>query len=590
MHYEPSYCPYLHGCIKLMLPLLMVLSFQPKARTQVAFVDVSDEVNVYSDHTGGYWGTGLSTVDFNGDGYDDITLAHHAGDLRFYLGDGTAFEEITIDLPDYPFEAKAPIWADIDNDGDQDLFVTYRLAANKLYRNNGDLEFVDISQTSGINQANYRSYGACFGDFDNDGLLDLFVANYAFGQDPPVNELYKNLGDGLFLDVTPDFVIGEPVTHSFQGQWVDFNEDGLLDLHLIRDRLDFENRYYKQQEDGSFIEDSDAMGLDLAINAMCTSTSDFDRDGDQDLYMSAGMWEGNFFMENEGGEFDEYEAVDGDSLAVHLTSWGACWLDADNNGWEDLHVCTGFSVYTMYPDVLTLYPFVPDHFFWNEAGAFEEDSTGFFETAMLSFCAAVTDFNADGFPDLVNHVVGENLQVLQSLPNENNWLRILLQGTTSNRDGVGSKIWVYREGNAAYRMTHCGENYLSQDSKWEHFGLGSEGIADSVVVAWPSGIVDVYYDVDINQSIVLLEGETSATPTGGCLYADACNFNSGADFDDGTCDFSCLIADLVCGPGLVWNSEVQVCQLSCPADLTADGAVNVEDLLVMLDAFASFCP
>ncbi|MGB2135529.1 MAG: FG-GAP repeat domain-containing protein, partial [Flavobacteriales bacterium] len=246
-----------------MLPLLMVFALQPKARPQVAFVDVSDEVNVYSDHTNGYWGTGLSTVDFNGDGYDDITLAHHAGELRFYLGNGTGFEEIAIDLPDYPFEAKAPIWADIDNDGDQDLFVTYRLAANKLYRNNGNLEFIDISQTSGINQASYRSYGACFGDFDKDGLLDLFVANYAFGQDPPVNELYKNLGDGLFLDVGSDFVIGEPVTHSFQGQWVDFNEDDLLDLHLIRDRIDFENRYYKQQEDGSFIEDSHDMGLDL---------------------------------------------------------------------------------------------------------------------------------------------------------------------------------------------------------------------------------------------------------------------------------------------------------------------------------------
>ena len=590
MHYEPSYCPYLHGCIKWMLPLLMVFALQPKARPQVAFVDVSDEVNVYSDHTNGYWGTGLSTVDFNGDGYDDITLAHHAGELRFYLGNGTGFEEIAIDLPDYPFEAKAPIWADIDNDGDQDLFVTYRLAANKLYRNNGDLEFIDISQTSGISQASYRSYGACFGDFDKDGLLDLFVANYALGQDPPVNELYKNLGDGLFLDVGSDFVIGEPVTHSFQGQWVDFNEDGLLDLHLIRDRLDFENRYYKQQEGGSFIEDSHAMGLDLAINAMCTSTSDFDRDGDQDLYMSAGMWEGNFFMENEGGEFDEYEAESGDSLAVHLTSWGSCWLDADNNGWEDLHVCTGFSTYTMYPDVFSIYPFVPDHFFWNEAGVFEEDSTGFFETATLSFCAAIADVNADGFPDLVNHAVGEYLQVLQSVPNENNWLRILLQGTTSNRDGVGSKIWVHSGGNAGYRMTHCGENYLSQDSKWEHFGLGSAGSVDSVVVAWPSGIVDVYHDVEVNQSVMLLEGETSATPTGGCLYVGACNFNAAADFDDGTCDFSCLIAELVCGPGLVWDAEAQACQLSCPADLTADGVVNVEDLLVMLDAFASFCP
>jgi hypothetical protein len=110
---------------------------------------------------------------------------------------------------------------------------------------------------------------------------------------------------------------------------VDFNEDGLLDLHLIRDRLCFDNYYYEQQEDGTFENTAEARGLDLSVNAMCTSTADYDLDDDQDLYVSAGMFEGNFLMTNDNGVFDPYSAATGDSVEVNLTSWAATWLDAD---------------------------------------------------------------------------------------------------------------------------------------------------------------------------------------------------------------------------------------------------------------------
>ena len=127
----------------------------------------------------------------------------------------------------------------------------------------------DVSAQCGIDQTNRRSYGACFGDYDNDGLLDLFIANYISGQDPPFNEFYRNLGGGYFEEVTFDFPMGEPLPQNFQGQWVDFNEDGLLDLNLIRDRICYENKYYKQTEDGDFFNDAHAMELDYSINAMC---------------------------------------------------------------------------------------------------------------------------------------------------------------------------------------------------------------------------------------------------------------------------------------------------------------------------------
>ena len=120
--------------------------------------------------------------------------------------------------------------------------------------------------------------------------------------------------------------------------------------------------------------------------------------------------------------------------------------------------------------MLQNYSYVPDNFFWNEGGAFEEDTTGQFDVASLSFSAVTGDFNQDGFPDLINNVVGEYAQVLQAVPNVNRWIKIMLEGTVSNRDGIGAKIRVYRNGLLGYHMTHCGENYLGQNSRWEHFG------------------------------------------------------------------------------------------------------------------------
>ena len=154
------------------------------------------------------------------------------------------------------------LWSDIDNDGDQDLFITYRLAPNKMFRNDNG-SFVDVSATCGINQGARKSYGACFGDYDKDGFLDLFVANYTSSFDEyAFNELYRNEGDGTFEDVTESSgMFGVTGIQSFQGQWVDFNGDQLLDLHVIRDRVIYANHFFEQQPEGAitpFIESANA--------------------------------------------------------------------------------------------------------------------------------------------------------------------------------------------------------------------------------------------------------------------------------------------------------------------------------------------
>lgn len=589
-----------HICFRWSVMLLLVtLIFPCELFGQVAFSDVSNQLSIPSDQTGGYLGAGMSVADFNGDGIDDLSLAHHNGQLKFYLGTGDGFNPYFLNLSNYPYEAKSIVWVDIDNDGDQDLFITYRLQQNRLFLNQGDLVMLDISQSCGILMENRRSYGASFGDYDNDGLLDLFIANYVSGSDTPFNELYHNLGDGQFEEVTFELGMGQPLQQSFQGHWVDFNQDGLLDLHLIRDRLCFDNYYYEQQPDGTFLNTAHDRGLDLWVNAMCTSAADFDRDNDQDLYVSAGMFEGNFLMENEGGYFDPHAPEAGDSVDVHLTSWAATWLDADNNGWEDLHVATGFSVYTNYPMILSQYPDVPDQFFWNDDAVFDEDDSGFFDANVLSFSSAASDYNLDGFPDLFSNAVGEYLQVLEAQPNANRWLKVHLEGTESNRDGVGARIRVYRNGLLGSKMTYCGENFLSQSSRWEHFGLGLSTGIDSVIIDWPSGIIDRFYDLEPNQFVMVVEGETGGVmppcttgPCPGCIYSLACNYNANANADDGSCDFTCWTEALACGPGTVWNEQAQQCLFEpsgCPTDLNNDGMTSVLDLLVFLIAFDNNC-
>ena len=565
------------------------------------FNDVSNQMGLFTDHTGGNWGAGMSMADFNGDGLDDLSFAHYGGVLKFFEGNGTGFTELVLNMPAYLNEAKGILWADIDNDGDQDLFVTYRLTPNRLYRNDGEMTLVDISDVCGIAQTNQRSYGASFGDYDKDGLLDLFVANYVLGQDYPHNELYHNLGEGLFEDVTLDTPMGEVVDNSFQGHWVDFNEDGNLDLHLIQDRLCFENRFY-EQVDGVFTEVANERGLDYAINCMSTSVADYDRDNDLDLYLAAGLFEGNFLLNNTAGSFTPHVVEEGDSTDLHLTSWAANWFDADNDGWDDLHVATGFSVYSQYPQVFAQYPDVPNAFYWNSQGVFSQDTAAIFQTNQLSFATAVGDYNGDGFPDLVSHRFGEYAQVLEGIPNQNKWLKVSLVGVESNRDGIGAKIRAYLNGEVTYRMTFCGENYMGQNSRWETFGLGTENTLDSLTVHWPSGIVDHYYDVLSLQSLVLIEGasiEPSPCPSldagcFGCTYVEACNFNDEAAADDGSCDFSCFDGSISCGEGTVWDPVIGQCIAGpvsdCPSDINDDGVVNTADLLWFLAQFDIQCP
>ena len=602
--------------MKHLLPFLLFGLVMNDIRAQ--FVDVSSDVVLQTNHFSGQFGQGVSVTDVNGDYREDITFAHAEGMIRCYIGNGLGeFDEMDLALEGAEGnDAKMVLWADVDNDGDQDLFVTFRLARNRMYLNDGNmtLSWVEV----GIREDEQKSYGAAFGDVNGDGFLDLFVANYSDATTMnPVNELYFNAGLDAETGEWLGFVDMGSLTgfddhegyQSFQGQFVDFDLDGDLELHIVKDRIIFGNALYDITAESS-LNVAPEYGLDVAINCMSTSVADFDCDLDEDVFLT-GLTppDSNRLMVNNGsGYFIEHPAqvmLEANGLQpAGRTCWAANWMDVDCDGWEDLHVAVGTTEFThnVFDEEYALQQdtIVQDALYWNNEGdSFVADSSDLFVLdEHYSFSTAVGDLNGDGFPDLVSHRADTSAQVLFATPNDNGWLKLSLTGVHSNRNGIGARILVYAEGHAQTRVVYAGENYLGQNSLTQHFGMGSSAVhADSIVVQCPVGGTLVFDEVLLNAHYVITENgqidaiESSQVQQEGCTYPAACNFNASATEDDSSCDFSCLF-QTICGEGTVWDEEAGVCiceSSTCPGDFDGDGYLSIDDLLTFLVQFGLAC-
>lgn len=539
------------------------------------FVNASNDLQLFTDHTGGYLGSGLSFADFNGDDIDDLTFGHHAGQIRYYQGDGVGFEEIQLNIDNDVNESKSVLWADIDNDGDQDLLITNRNASNRLWMNSGNMQFTDITSSCGISTSSIsRSYGASFGDYDNDGFIDLYICNYHTDVINIKNELYHNNGDGTFTDVTVSSGVGNGLQQSFQSTWIDIDKDRFLDLYVINDRLDYPNSFYLNNGDGTFVDMAPVWGADLEIYAMSSTFADYDCDGDMDLYVTNGS-AGNVLLSNNLNQGMGFVNVTS-SLGVEVNQlcWGACFIDHLNDSWLDLYVGTGFSVYTDYPNIFEESPALSNAFFTSNGTGSLDVSSELSEELQHTFAMSTGDFNNDGFPDLVSHQVGLNASVISAIPNENHYLKVRPQGTTVNRDAIGSEVYVYHssaentEVNAVkVDVVFCGDKYLSQNSRHLQFGLGSSTQVDSVVIQWPGGFPETFLGISIDSSVVLVEGSS---------IQDCPNPSS------------------FCGSGTIWDEATQTCvsfqEDLCPTDVNNDGFTSIQDLLELLGQFGTLCP
>ena len=481
--------------MKHLLSILLILLLWNLSSSAQTFVDVSNATgfSILSQSSG--WGNGVSFFDVDEDGWDDVTVCVAGAPTRFYKNNSGYFELHTVFFNDQ--ESKACIWLDIDEDGDNDLFVSRFNASDQLYLNQGNLVFGDVSSNiSNLHSEGDFSWGASFGDYTRDGFLDICVGNY--GTAGAANVIGKNTGQSSFQakSIPPATTT---LRTSFQPIWLDLNQDLFQDLFTINDHYQG-NEYYTHSTLDVFEDKSIISGLNIPSSSMSNSWCDYDRDGDMDLYITNTM-EGNRLMVNDGENvFSDHASAEG--VVLNVWSWSALWLDADNDGWNDLHVASKDLVNTFAENNL---------FFKNNQGSLEsQGATGLSGLPYGAYSSAKGDFNNDGKIDVVMLTeMNTNYKLFQNTTaTANNFFKFRLNGRLSNRNGVGTHYVYWVNGVKDVGYTYCGEGYLTQNSQNINLGLGSASAIDSLKLFWISGVEDVYYNLPANTFQIFTEGET----------------------------------------------------------------------------------
>jgi hypothetical protein len=314
--------------------------------------------------------------------------------------------------------------------------------------------------------------------------------------------MFLSGGPTGFTDITQSSGTADGPRASFQAVFADFDMNGLPDLHVGNDRIDWENTMYYNQGNGVFQDVSEVAGINIAVDAMSNTVGDFDNDGDLDIYVSNSE-SGNFLFENAGNfNFSNIAASAG--VVLNEFCWGAQWLDQDLDGDLDLFVGT----HTLNPN-----PSSYNHIFLNNGDlTFEEPQwSGFEDEFSVSFASAIADIDLDGDIDIiVTSDANEPAKVWRNENEQNSSLTVSLEGTISNKDGIGAVVRCYRNGQLRMLDLKCGEAHWAQNSQYLIFGKGAAPTMDSVTVTWPSGIVDRLYNVGGSREHIV-EGSTIVT-------------------------------------------------------------------------------
>ncbi len=456
------------------------------------------------------FGFGAALEDFDGDGWLDLFVNTEAGaPPRVFRNLGGTFTDISaasgFTLANNGRGVKI---ADYDNDGDLDIFVAKVNGSasagspNRLWRNNGDNTFTNVAEEAGL-AAPMLSYGAAWADYNNDGWLDLYVANR---REP--NQLFRANGDGTFTDVAPALGLDHDRA-TLEAVWFDYDNDGDQDLYASTDKLGG-NKLWRNEGDGTFTDVSLASHTNASINSMGVAVGDYNNDGWLDMYIT-NTSEGNVFYHNNGdGTFTDVAVFKG--MAVNRYGWGTDFFDYDNDGDLDLYVVNWWG---FLPDIRA-----ENVFFRNNGnGSFTNVTSQLgVGNADKGFGLAIGDYNNDGFLDMYITNNGQPSVFCKNNPGTNNWLKVRTQGVQSNRDGIGARVRVAAGGLEMIREVCSSTSYLSHNSLEVEFGVGNANSIDLLEIKWPSGIVDQFHNVDVDQRLVIVEG-SSALPTVASLTA-----------------------------------------------------------------------
>lgn len=469
---------------------------------QLYFEDVAAAWGIDHSYLSSRLGGGVSCYDFDGDGWDDLTLATAEGEtIHFYKNMNGSFVRLP-DLVPTTEEAKQILWVDFDNDGDQDLFIASFNGINRLYEQTGPLEFTDVTTAAGLFGFFTDTYGACFGDYNRDGWVDLyFGVRLIPSQGGDQHVLFHNNGDGTFTNVTTASNTIDENGRPFCSAFIDYNNDLWPDIYTAHDRYNNTNTLLENQGDGTFISQGGIAGAAIAIDAMSVTHGDYNNDGYFDI-LCTNTNEGTNLLRNNGpnenGQYTFTETGLAAGVGFFGVGWGASFLDADNDTDLDLYI-SGAAVGS---DVISA------AFYYNENdGTFSESTEDFIGDTTSTYNNAIGDFNNDGYPEIaVINTYPFQSKLWSSEAGTSNWLKIELRGIESNRNGIGSRIECYSNGVYQQRFTQCGTGFMGQHSGTQIIGLGTAELLDSVIVSWPSGQVDRYHELAAQQKYLLPEG------------------------------------------------------------------------------------
>jgi len=497
---------------------------------------------------------GIAVFDYDNDGWMDILLVNgstledlrsgkcHGSKLYHNNHDGT-FRDVTassgLNHCGWGFGVAV---GDYDNDGWDDLYITY-FDGGVLYHNNHDGTFSDVTAKAGVNNAQSWGTSAAFGDYDNDGYLDLYVANYVdldlnhlpqFGEGPfcqyrgiPVacgprglkgsrDRLFHNNRDGTFTDVTEKLGIDVNRYYGLGVLWLDYDLDGCLDLYVADDSSP--SLLYHNDCKGGFSEVGAEAGVAYSVDGreqagMGIDSADYDNDGWPDIAkMNFSDDMNNLYHNDHDGRFTDLAGPSGfGPISIPFLAFGVKFLDYDNDGWKDVFVANGHVNPQVDQQAFGVtYAERPFLFHNLKNGKFSEVglNAGVALTGRyVGRGAATADFLNRGAEDLLFSVLDASPVLLRNESSPlGHWLSIKTVGTSSNRDGFGARVSLKAGGLTQQAEVRTNAGFESASDPRLHFGLGSATQVDSIVIHWPSGKLETINKEAADQELVIEEG------------------------------------------------------------------------------------